>query len=60
MTDNEKIRVREFFLQNKDDYSRILKLSDDQSDIEMQHEFPSRVIQKLNEHKPIFTSMLES
>ena len=60
MTTNEKIRVREFFLQNDNEYSRILKLSatDDQSDIEI--EFPSRVIQKLNEYKPIFTSMLES
>jgi len=60
MTDNEKIRVREFFLQNKDDYSRILKLSDDQSDIEMQHEFPDRIIEKLDEKKNLFATYLES
>ncbi len=60
MTDNEKKRVREFFLQNNDDYSVILKLSDDQTDLEMQHEFPTIVKQKLNEHKPLFTNVLES
>ena len=60
MTDNEKRRVREFFLQNDDDYSRILKLSDDQSDIEMQHEFPDRIIEKLREKRDLFASVLES
>lgn len=50
MTDNEKRRVREFFLQNNDDYSVILKLNDDQTDTVMQHEFPTIVKQKLNEY----------
>ena len=60
MTDNEKKRVREFFLQNNDDYLKILKLSDNQTDLEMQNEFPAIVKQKLNEHKPLFTNVLES
>jgi len=60
MTTNEKNRVKKFFLQNNDNYSFILQLNDEQPDIEMQQEFPSRVIQKLNEHKPFFTSMLQS
>ena len=60
MTDNEKRRVREFFLQNNDDYSVILKLSDDQTNTEMHHEFPNIVKQKLNEHKTLFTNVLES
>jgi hypothetical protein len=60
MTDNEKIRVREFFLENNDDYLKILKLSNDQTNTEMQHEFPAIVKQKLNERKPLFTNVLES
>ena len=56
MTDNEKIRVREFFLQNDNDYSVILKLSDDQSVFEMQHKFPDRIIEKLHE-KEIYLLM---
>lgn len=60
MTDNEKRRVREFFLQNDDDYSVILKLNDDQRDIEMQHKFPDRIIEKLHEKRDLFASYLES
>ena len=60
MTDNEKRRVREFFFQNDDDYSRILKLSDDQSVFEMQHKFPDRIIEKLREKRDLFASVLES
>jgi hypothetical protein len=60
MTDNEKRRVREFFLQNDDDYSVVLKLNDDQRDIEMQHKFPDRIIEKLHEKRDLFASYLES
>ena len=60
MTDNEKRRVREFFLQNDDDFSVILKLNDDQPDIEMQHKFPDRIIEKLHEKRDLFASYLES
>ena len=60
MTDNEKRRMREFFLQNDDDYSRILKLSDDPSVFEMQHKFPDRIIEKLDEKKNLFATYLES
>ena len=60
MTDNEKRRMREFFLQNDDDYSRILNLSDNPSVFEMQDKFPDRIIEKLHEKKNLFATYLES
>ena len=60
MTDNEKRRVKELFLENDNEYSKILKLNDDQPDLEMQHKFPDRIIEKLHEKRDLFAIYLES